>query len=50
MELVNYLRNGFAPLNLMCERAGLSEHEIYERTKTKALFLYFDFPFDAPAP
>ena len=48
MELVNYLRNGFTPLNLMCERAGLSEREIYDRTK--ALFLYFDFPFDAPAP
>jgi len=48
MELVRWLAAGFAPMNVMCERAGLSEREIFERTK--ALFEYFDLPFDAPAP
>lgn len=48
LELVRWLSAGFAPMNAMCERAGLSERAIFERTK--ALFEYFDLPFDAPAP
>lgn len=30
--------------NEMCERAGMSERQIYERTK--AVFGYFNLPFD----
>lgn len=47
-RLVRWLSAGFAPMNAMCERAGMSERAIFERTK--ALFEYFDLPFDAPAP
>jgi hypothetical protein len=28
----------------MCERAGMSEHQIFERTKV--VFGYFNLPFD----
>jgi hypothetical protein len=35
-------------MNVMCERGGMFERLIYERTK--AIFTYFNLPFDAPAP
>ena len=47
-ELLQLLQEGFGPMNAMCERAGMFEQRIYERTK--AIFAYFDLPFDAPAP
>lgn len=48
LELVQWLAAGFAPMNGMCERAGLSEQAIFERTK--ALFEYFELPFDVQPP
>lgn len=48
MELLQFLRANFAPMNAMCERGGMFERLIYERTK--AIFEYFKLPFDAPAP
>jgi hypothetical protein len=35
-------------MNELCERAGMSESQISERTK--AAFGYFNLPFDAPPP
>jgi len=36
-------------MNLMCEQAGMPERGIYDRTK--AVFQYFNLPFDAdPLP
>jgi hypothetical protein len=32
----------------MMERAGMSELDIYHRTRD--VFLYFNLPFDAPPP
>jgi len=32
----------------MCERAGMFEARIYDRTK--AVFEYFGLPFDTPPP
>jgi hypothetical protein len=48
MELVQFISGGFVPMNEMCERAGMSERQIFERTK--AVFEYFNLPFDAGPP
>jgi len=48
IELLEFLREGFVPMNAMCERSGMFERLIYERTK--AIFAYFSLPFDAPPP
>jgi hypothetical protein len=47
-ELLRSVTADFGLMNLMCERAGLSERAIYDRTK--AVMEYFGFPFDAPPP
>ena len=49
LEVVRFISGGFVPMNEMCERAGMSERQIYNRTK--AVFEYFNLPFDAgPTP
>ncbi len=48
LELLRFIAADFGPMNLMCERAGLSERAIYDRTK--AVMEYFGLPFDAPPP
>ena len=48
LEVVQFISGGFVPMNEMCERAGMSEHQIYNRTK--AVFEYFNLPFDAGPP
>ncbi len=48
LEVVRFISGGFVPMNEMCERAGMSEHQIFERTK--AVFEYFNLPFDAGPP
>jgi hypothetical protein len=49
LDLLNFLKRDFMPMNLMCERAEMFERYIYERTK--AVLDYFNLPFDAePAP
>lgn len=48
VELLEFLRADFCSMNVMCERGGMFERLIYERTK--AIFEYFKLPFDAPAP
>ena len=47
-ELLQFLQEGFGPMNALCERGGMFEQRIYERTK--AVFAYFGLTFDAPAP
>ena len=44
LGLLNFLKRDFMPMNLMGERAGMSERLIYDRTK--AVFGYFNLPFD----
>ena len=44
LEVVQFISGGFVPLNEMCEPAGMSERQIFERTK--AVFEYFNLPFD----
>ncbi len=48
MELLRFVADDFGPMNLMCERAGLSERAIYDRTKE--VMEFFGFPFDEPPP
>ena len=48
VELVRFIGADFPPMNLICERAGLSEMDIYLRSK--AVFEYFGLPYDAPPP
>ena len=44
LEVVQFISGGFVPMNEMCERAGMSERQIFDRTK--AVFEYFNLPFD----
>lgn len=48
LDLIAFLKRDFVPMNLMCERAHMSERAIYDRTK--AVFEYFNLPFDAEPP
>lgn len=48
LEVVRFISSGFAPMNVMCERAGMSERQIFQRSK--AVFEYFNLPFNAPEP
>jgi hypothetical protein len=48
LELLRFIQRNFVPLNLMMEQAGMSEMDIYDRTRD--LFHYFDLSYDAPAP
>jgi hypothetical protein len=48
LDLIQFIKRDFMPMNLMCERAGMSERGIYDRTK--AVFGYFKLPFDAEPP
>jgi len=48
IELIQFVSQDFGPMNELCERAGMFERLIYDRTK--AIFEYFDLPFDADPP
>jgi hypothetical protein len=48
MELLQFISADFGPMNVMCERGGMFEDRIYDRTKS--VFGYFDLPFDAAPP
>ena len=48
LEILQFISGGFVPMNKMCERAGMSERQIFDRTK--AVFGYFNLPFNEQAP
>ncbi len=48
MDLINFIKKNFVPLNMMMERAGMSEVDIYNRTRD--VFLHYKLPYDAPLP
>ena len=48
MDLINFIKKNFVSLNLMMERAGMSEMDIYNRTRD--VFLHYKLPYDAPPP
>jgi hypothetical protein len=47
LDILKFISGGFGPMNELCERAGMSESQIFERTQ--AVFGYFNLPFDAEA-
>ena len=47
-ELLQFILDGWGPMNEMCERAGLSERAIYDRSK--AIMEYYHLPYDVPPP
>lgn len=48
MDLIHFVQKNFVPLNLMMERAGMSEMDIYNRRRD--VFLHYKLPFDSPPP
>jgi hypothetical protein len=46
LELLQFISAGFNPMNELCERANLSEFDIWK--KTKAIFEYYGLPFGEP--
>jgi hypothetical protein len=46
IDLLRFIEKNFIPLNTMMERAGMSEIDIYNRTRD--VFLYYGLPYDAP--
>ena len=48
LELLEFLRANFDPMNTMCERGEMFESLVYDRTK--AIFEYFKIPFDPTLP
>ena len=47
-ELLAFVAKHLGPMNGLCERAGMSERAIFDRTKR--VFEYFGLPFDEPPP
>ena len=47
LEILDFLKNDFQPMNRMCERAEMFEERVAQRTRS--LFEYFSLPFDAAA-
>ena len=47
LDMIQFIKCDFMPMNLMCERAAMFEERIYDRTK--AVFKYFGLPFDGDA-
>lgn len=47
-ELLQFITDGWGPMNEMCERAGMSERANYDRSK--AIMGYSHLPFDVPPP
>ena len=43
VELLQFFERSLRPMNLMADRAGMSENELHRRTR--AIFLYFNLPF-----
>ena len=48
LALLNFIKRDFVPMNTICERAEMFEERIYDRTK--AVFGYFNLPFDTEPP
>ena len=48
LDLVRFIEKNFGPLNAMMERAGMSEMDIYHRTRD--VFHHYKLPFDAEPP
>jgi len=48
LDTLHFISAGFVPMNERCEHAGMSERQIFDRTK--AVFESFKLAFDEEAP
>jgi hypothetical protein len=48
LEVLRLVGKDFGPMNIICDRAEMAERSIYDRSK--AVFEYFNLPFDAEPP
>ncbi len=48
LEILKFISGDFSQMNELCERAGMSERQIFERTQ--AVFGHFILHFDAEPP
>ena len=48
LSVLLFLRDDFPNMNQICDRGEMFERLIYDRSK--AVFEYFNLPFDAPPP
>jgi len=48
LDILNFLKKDFVTMNEVCDRAEMFEERVYERSKR--VFEYFGFPFDASLP
>ena len=48
MDLIRFIQKNFGPLNAMMERAGMSEMDIYNRTRD--IFHHYKLPYNAQPP
>ncbi len=48
IELLQFISENFPHMNAMCEKAGMTERGIYDRSKH--VMEYFGFPYDVPPP
>jgi hypothetical protein len=47
-DLIRFISDDFVPMNELCERANMTERQIYDRSRS--VFEYFGFSFNAPPP
>ena len=47
-DLLRFIMKNWVPLNMMMERAGMSEMDIYNRSRD--VFLHFHLPYDSEPP
>jgi hypothetical protein len=47
-DLLGFIMKNWVPLNMMMERAGMSEMDIYNRSRD--VFLHYKLPYDQPPP
>ena len=47
-DLLRFIMKNWVPLNMMMERAGMSEMDIYNRSRD--VFLHYKLPYDQPPP
>jgi hypothetical protein len=48
LDVLNFIKQDFTPMNAMCDRAEMFERGIYDRSK--GIFEYFGLPFAAEPP
>jgi hypothetical protein len=47
-DLLGFIMKNWVPLNMIMERAGMSEMDIYNRSRD--VFLHYKLPYDQPPP